>query len=1015
MGTVYRAHDTTLERDVAIKLLSKTQLGTEGRARMLREARMAANLRHPNIVVVHDAGEYEEVPYIVMELVEGKTLHEHKPERLEDVLEVAKQICAALQQAHKHNIIHRDLKPENVILDTDGTAKLMDFGLARSVSSRLTEEGTMIGTVFYMAPEQVIGDEIDPRADLYALGVMLYELTTGELPFQDDNPIAIITQHLHAPPVPPRGKNKELPGYLNDLILRLLEKDPEDRPESVSEVLQILESPEKGAESLRDSKELSVLDRIVRGRMVGRKKEFEEARMIWGKAAAGQGQTLLISGEPGIGKTRLTREIMTHAEISGGQVLIGGSYAEGGAPYATFGQIVRKILASEGEHAVEFPEYIIADLITLAPDLRPLHPDVSPNPKLEPKFEQQRMFESVTTFFKQLSEKAPLLLVLEDVHWADSGTLFLLRHLSRNLKKSPILLVCTYREVEVDENRPFHDVLLDLNREGLTTRIKLRRLTKEKTRNLLATILAEEITPEFLDGIYNETDGNPFFIEEVCKALIESGKLYFEDGQWHRPSIEELEIPQSIKMAIQSRVRKLSEQHQETLRIAAIIGHEFGFNILVAAGKQGQDMIIDALESAEKAQLITDISKKGIVRYAFVHALIPYALSEGVNILRRQRMHQRVAEAMEKLEFDDYETLAHHYASAGDLEKSIGYYRQAAQRAESMFTYDVAIQHLSTILDFLELDEHPEFRFEVLEKLADVHHTFGQDVEAINIYFDIINEWDTGSDNDANKRIRLHRKIIEIAVLMTFLEDFIKIKPHYQNSMKAGLNLIKDQKPDQEIVHFYIALSKNAWLRKMPVDWAEAEHFGNAAVEIAEQLDDPELLSSALGAMANAYSYQGKVRESLEISRRRLELSQQPGFNDQEEKIKIIYDFGVDLTLLGDYDEAFSTLEEVERLAKKEKNVFYQVWSILRQARCFFDLDRWDEILEIETKWRKLSQRYPNFFQRAGALCYQIALAASVHTLRGDFEKGAILREESYSIMTAHDGPPEQWDRTNHY
>jgi tetratricopeptide (TPR) repeat protein len=1015
MGMVYRATDETLRRDVALKLLSKTQMDSEGRARLLREAQTLANLRHSNIVVVHDAGEHEEAPYIIMELIEGKTLQEHKPDNLEDVLAVVKQICTALQHAHEHNIIHRDLKPENVILDAGGTAKLMDFGLARSVSSRLTEEGTILGTVFYMAPEQVMGDEIDQRADLYALGVMLYELTTGELPFQDDNPVAIITQHIHAPPVPPIGKNGKIPIHLNKLILKLLEKDPEERPGSVSEVLQMLDSPQKGAESLRDSQDLSVLDRIVRGRMIGRKKEFEEARTIWGKAASGQGQTLLISGEPGIGKTRLTREIMTHVEVSGGQVLLGGSYAEGGAPYAPFGQIVRKMLGSEGDHTVELPEYILADLITIAPDLQPLHPDVSPNPKLELKFEQQRMFESVTIFFKLLSEKAAIVLVLEDVHWADSGTLFLMRHLTRHINELPILLVPTYREVEVDENLPFHDVLLDLNREGLTNRIKLRRLTKEKTRDLLATILAEGITPEFLDGIYNETDGNPFFIEEVCKALIESGKLYFENGQWHRPSIEELEIPQSIKMAIQSRVGKLSDPHQETLRIAAIIGHEFGFNILAAASHQDKDAIIDALESAEKAQLISDISQTGVVRYTFAHALIPYTLSEGVNILRRQRMHKRVAEAMEILYFNDFETLAHHFASAGDLEKSIGYYRQAAQRAEAMFSYDVAIQHLSTILDFLELDEHPELRFEVLEKLADVHHTFGQDVEAINIYHDVINEQGAGSDGGQNNRLRIYRKIIEIAVLMTFLEDFNKIETQYQNSIKAGLNLIKDRKPDQENVNFNIALSKNAWLRKMPIDWAEAEQFGNAAVEIAAELDDPELTSAALGALANAYTYQGKVEESLKISRRRLELSKQHDFQDQEEKIKILYDYGVDLTQLGDYDEALSTLEEVESLAEKGQNIFYQVWSILRQGRCFFELDRWDEILEIETKWRDLSQKYPNFFQRAGALCFEIALAASVHTYRGNFEQGAILREESYSIMTAHDGPPEQWDRTNHH
>jgi serine/threonine-protein kinase len=158
MGTVYRAHDTILKRDVAIKLLSETRLGTEGRTRLLREAQTVAQLNHANIVNMFDAGEHEESPFIVMELVAGKTLHDQKPDSLEEIIEVAAQICAALDHAHKQGIIHRDLKPENVIIEPSGNLKLMDFGLARSVASRMTSEGSIVGTVLYMPPEQAMGD-----------------------------------------------------------------------------------------------------------------------------------------------------------------------------------------------------------------------------------------------------------------------------------------------------------------------------------------------------------------------------------------------------------------------------------------------------------------------------------------------------------------------------------------------------------------------------------------------------------------------------------------------------------------------------------------------------------------------------------------------------------------------------------------------------------------------------------------------------------------------------------------
>ncbi|MCH7480820.1 MAG: protein kinase, partial [Chloroflexi bacterium] len=512
MGTVYRAHDTVLKRDVAVKVLSNFKLGTDGKARIIREAQLVAQLNHPNIVTVHDAGEVDGNPFIVMELVKGHNLHEERPEALEDIIAIARQICAALEHAHSHDIVHRDLKPENIVIEPGGTAKLMDFGVARSVASRFSSEGTIFGTVYYMPPEQAMGSGVDGRADLYSLGVMLYELLTGSLPFEDNDPIAVISQHIHAPIVPPRAKNPDIPPGLNDLVEQLLSKDPDDRPDSAVQVLTALNDPQLLEADAAPAEELSVLERIVRGRMVGRGKEFQQARTLWKKAAAGKGHMLLISGEPGIGKTRLTRETATHAEVSGGRALTGACYAEGGAPYSAFGQIIRQVFANGDNPAVDLPEYVMADLLTLVPDLQPRFPDIAPNPKLEAQREQARIFENISAFFRLLSADTPQLLVVEDVHWADSGTLLLLLHLARTVQNDAIMLIANYREVELDEGHPFHQVLLDINREHLATRIKLVRLDRAQTNDLLTSMFDDETTPEFLQGIYHETEGNPFFI-----------------------------------------------------------------------------------------------------------------------------------------------------------------------------------------------------------------------------------------------------------------------------------------------------------------------------------------------------------------------------------------------------------------------------------------------------------------------------------------------------------------------
>jgi predicted Ser/Thr protein kinase len=718
MGTVYRGFDSVLERKVAIKVLSRVDLGTEGRERLLSEAQMAAKLNHPNVVTVHDVGEEEGIPFIVMEYVEGKTLSENHPENLSETLGIIRQLCRGLEHAHAQGIIHRDLKPENVVITKDGTVKLMDFGLAQSVASRYTTEGMVAGTVFYLAPEQALGQQIDQRTDLYSLGVMLYELTTGELPFMADDSIAVISQHLHAPVVPPRAKNDVISPPLDGLIVSLLSKQPQHRPASVRAVREFLESGEILDAKAAPVEEFSVLERIVRGRFVGRENELQIARAMWQKAAAGDGHLLLISGEPGIGKTRLRHEIVTLAEVSGGKALIGANYAESGAPYGAFRQILREALSLN----FEIPNDVLANLLTLNPELQHRYPDLPDTEPKDPQIEQQSLFESMVVLCTTLSDRTPLLLVIEDAQWADSGTLSMLRYLARNTRHQRMMIVITSRELELDEARPFHEVLLDFDRECLVRRLKLNRLNRRQTGDLLAILFADEITPEFLDGIYRETEGNPFFIEEVCKALVDSGKLYFKDGQWHRPSIEELGIPQSVRVAVQSRVYKLPEEQQEILYQAAVLGREFDFDILFKASDVDEDTLIDALESAERSLLIEELRSNGSVIFSFAHAIIPSTLRDSLRALKRRKMHSRAASAIEELCPADFEALAFHYIQAGQMEKGVKFLLKAGDSARGLYAHQEAIENYKQAIEILKVVGNHEETARAQMKLGLTYH-----------------------------------------------------------------------------------------------------------------------------------------------------------------------------------------------------------------------------------------------------------------------------------------------------
>jgi ABC-type oligopeptide transport system substrate-binding subunit/DNA-binding SARP family transcriptional activator len=701
-GVTYRAHDSLLDRDVAVKVFRPTSLADDARARLLQEAQAAARLNHPNIVSTYDAGEAEGTPFIVTELVEGTSLHDRHPETLEEVLGIARQVCAALEHAHGQGIVHRDLKPENILVTSTGLVKLTDLGLARPIASRVTNEGLIIGTVFYLAPELALGQRFDGRADLYALGAVLYELTTGRLPFEADDPLAVISQHLHAPVVPPRAWNPKIPSGLDALIVRLLNKDPHDRPSTARAVLQVLESPEVLDRGAAPGEELTLLERMERGRLVGREREMAEARALWSQVLAGQGQVLLVSGEPGIGKTRLVRELVTHVKVLGGRAYLGTCYAGGGAPYAPFAQILGQVLEAGTDSAREVPDFVLTGLLALNPALRLDYPHLKPEPRLDdPRAEQQRLFDNSMMCVAALSSHVPLLLILEDVHWAGSGTILLLQHLARHTRHRRVMIVATHRDVVPEEAPALHEMLLDFKREWLGTQMRLPRLDREQTKQLLGILFAGEITPEFLEGIYCETEGNPFFIEEVCKALVDSGKLSYKDGRWDRPSMAELGIPHGVRVAIQSRVDVLPTQVQEALRLAAVLGREFDLEMLAMASGRDEEAILDDLERAERAQLVEELRGEGTRTFGFVHSLIAATLMESMSALHRRRLHRLVAGALEARRPRDSEALAHHYYEAGEAEKATYHLLRAGDQARGLYAHREAIGHYRQALELL--------------------------------------------------------------------------------------------------------------------------------------------------------------------------------------------------------------------------------------------------------------------------------------------------------------------------
>jgi hypothetical protein len=718
---VYLAHDTLLDRDVAFALIKTEGLDNVGRDRISREAKAMGRLgAHPHIVSVFDLGEESGQPYIVTELMSGGDVEglierapKHRPP-LERTLEIAVEVCRGLEFAHEHGIVHRDLKPGNVWLTEDGRAKIGDFGLAVALDkSRLTQAGMMVGTVSYMPPEQAMGGEVTPRSDLYSLGAMLYELVTGRPPFVGDESVAIITQHLNAQPVAPSWHNAAVPPALEALILRLLDKDPAQRPSRSEEVREALEHIRPTTSQVRVEQAAvppTAENPMYRRAFVGREAELRQLQAAYDAAVSGQGGLVMVVGEPGIGKTSITEQLVTYATIRGGKSLVGHCYEEGSLslPYLPFVEALRTyVLARE-------PEDLRRDLGTGAGEVARIVSEIRDRLNVElppagaPEDDRWRLLQAVTSFIQNASTVQPLVIIVEDLHDADRGTLDLLTHLSRHLRGLRLLIIGTYRDVEVDRAHPLSSTLAELRRGQSFLRVPLRGLTAEEVQRMMAAVAQRDIPWPMAELVHRQTEGNPLFVQEVLRYLVEEGLVAERGTSLRRVGEDSLagRIPEGLRDVIGKRLSRLSAKSNEVLSVASVIGREFRLDVLQRVASLSDDELFSALKEATAAAAIEErAAVAGVASYRFTHAFFRQTLYEETIAPLRIRLHQQVARTLEavygKRSDEHASELAEHYAYStdpADLAKAVSYGALAAERAMHVFAYGEAERHLEQAL-----------------------------------------------------------------------------------------------------------------------------------------------------------------------------------------------------------------------------------------------------------------------------------------------------------------------------
>jgi hypothetical protein len=722
---VYLVHDKVLDRDVAFALIKTEKLDDGTRLRFNREARVMGRLGdHANIMTIHDMGEERGQPYIVLPLMPGgdvESLIEKAPEHrlpIEQAISIGEAVCHGLEYAHAKGVIHRDIKPGNVWLTGDGTIKVGDFGLALAVDlPRLTNEGMMVGTYYYMPPEQAMGGETTAKADLYSLGAMLYEMVTGRPPFTGDDAVAIIGQHINTPPVSPNWHRPDLPPALAALIMRLLEKDPNKRPASASEVFKVLEAIEAGkAEEVSTEQSKALADNpLYRRVFVGREAELRQLQSSFDAAASGQGSLTMVVGEPGIGKTALCEQLATYVALRGGQALVGHCYEEGSLslPYLAFVEALRAYAQNCDVSRLR------EELGSGAPDVARIVSEIRERlrielrPKGDPEEERYRLLQAVSDFLGSAAAAKPLLIVLEDLHSADRGTLEMLEHVARTLGDKRLLLVGTYRDIEVDRTHPLSAALAELRRLPHFGRVLLRGLNADEVRRMLSGIAGQDVPWGLAEAVHRQTEGNPLFVQEVVRYLAEEGIIEREEGRWRAKSDTpvEMRIPDGLRDVIGKRLSGLSESCNKVLSVAAVIGRDFQMEVLQKVAGMTDDELFGALEEARKAAVIEERTGAGAkVNYRFAHAFFRQTLYEEIIAPRRIRLHQQVARALEEVYKTRLEQhaaeLAEHFSYSSDradLEKAVSYGEMAARRATDVYSYGEAVRLLEQAIKVQEV------------------------------------------------------------------------------------------------------------------------------------------------------------------------------------------------------------------------------------------------------------------------------------------------------------------------